>query len=177
MSRRPHHRRFQEDALSDIEFQFPVVYRIDEGKAKREIPVLCARVIRKPFAVVVSVCFPVFVIGMLSMAAFFLGYNDEGLRMRGITLSTLGLAAFKSSLSSKLPEKTYLTLADRYIVASFLFYFVLAVKVVVAFQSLSGRGVGFFSFDGLDEQDDDGGGGETRRFRERAQVADDITSW
>mmetsp|Transcript_9552 Transcript_9552/g.11540 ORF Transcript_9552/g.11540 Transcript_9552/m.11540 type:complete len:814 (+) Transcript_9552:69-2510(+) len=160
------------------------------------LPMLCLRIERDPKYIILTIALPMCAIVMLCMASFLLDFNNGNDRLQAVLISVLVISAFKTSIEERLPNKSYLTYADYYMLACFLFHFILVAKIVFFYQCL-GNGVGFFMFDDSEDEtnsnhnidnDDTTCSGIECQYEEDAsssssssyfstQNADDLTTW
>lgn len=141
-------------------------------------PRLCIRLQRDPTPFFINIALPIFVVIMLCLSTFFLGFNNVELRIEAILISALAAAAYRTAVSAQIPAKTYFMVGDAYFVATYIFLGIFCFKVVLAYQGLNKDGVGFFWYDGKgggddDDDDDEGFTSKKRRY----QDMDDFTSW
>ena len=106
-------------------------------------PILYMRVERNPSYFLATIMLPTFIVVLLAQGSLFIrgdgGGDDNHTRFNTFMLSLLTVAAYKSSIQSFLPKKSYLTLADLYILAAFMFHGLCVVKIL-AIISRHGKG-------------------------------------
>ena len=103
---------------------------------KPEKPVLCVRLQRSARKFVLSVCLPIALFVMLALCAFFTrkekGADKIELQLASVLTSSLTVTTFRTSVVTVdlPPNLNYLTLADGYLLLTFVFHLVLAVRSV-----------------------------------------------
>jgi hypothetical protein len=145
-------------------------------ETKKRKPILCLKMERDPSYFVYTTCLPICCIVLLCLASFFLEFNNSGARLEAVLIAALAVSAYKSVIEGKLPVKSYLTYADYYLLMCFVFFFLLVLKIVMAFQGL-GNGVGFFWYEEEVESDEDDFKFEDSKTNVLFQNLDDASSW
>lgn len=145
----------------------PPILHIDVNLKK---PVLCLRIERNPTYFILNITVPIYTIGLMSTASFFLEFNNANERLNAVLTSALAIAAYKVAIQTQLPVKSYITIGDGYILFCFLFQAALVLKTILAFQG-QGHGVGFFWYSA------DDGGDDWNSTQRLYQAVDDATSW
>ena len=95
---------------------------------------LSARVSRRPTYYIANIAAPMAVFSLMAVLAFMVPREDVGSRMQVSLTLVVTAATYKFAMASFMPEIAYLTLLDKYIIATSL-----VIAVVVFENGLAGR--------------------------------------
>ena len=102
----------------------------DESSSGTIRPILTISVVvgRKPGYYVWNIVVPLLVINGISLGSFAIPSSDTADRLSVSMTMVLTLVAFKLQISDKLPDLSYLTLLDEFVLASFFFVGFISVQ-------------------------------------------------
>ena len=82
----------------------PPILHIDVNLKK---PVLCLRIERNPTYFILNITVPIYTIGLMSTASFFLEFNNANERLNAVLTSALAIAAYKVAIQTQVTELAF----------------------------------------------------------------------
>lgn len=157
---------------------FPYFPECPEGEKHQEPvrPVLYICAERNPFYFLATIMLPTFIVVLLAQASLFVkgdgGDSDQDTRFNTSMISLLTVAAYKSSIQSSLPTKNYMTLADWYFLAVFIFHALFVAKIIAVVHIYDSKQAGLFVRGNQN-------GEETTGMKETSGLdyTDDLSTW
>mmetsp|Transcript_17191 Transcript_17191/g.22359 ORF Transcript_17191/g.22359 Transcript_17191/m.22359 type:complete len:449 (+) Transcript_17191:75-1421(+) len=140
----------------------------EEKKEKRRRPIPCLLFQRNPSHFLLNIVLPLFliVLGCLSVLCLNV-YEFNTDRFSAMLTGLLTVAAFKTSIQKDLPTTDFLTIADKYILACFVFLLLALAKLVIV-AHINGDASGIFVHVSPEKD---------WEMSHQAMVFDDISTW
>ena len=131
----------------EFHFDEPCAYVFEKGEKKQK-PLLCLHIQRKPKFFALRVTIPVFIVVCIALLCFTIRGGSFEFEFGTTLTSLLTMTAFAQTIQGKLPTLPYMTLGDYYFVFGYVYHLIICLKTVII-SHLCDRG-GWYVCDEVD---------------------------